>query len=115
MESILTSVKKNIGGSAEDTYFEPDIKMHINSTLMTLTQLGVGPPDGFMINGVEETWEDFIGDRKDLAAIQSYVYLKVRLLFDPPTTSFVLSAMKDQASEYEWRLNVQVEGGTTIA
>lgn len=113
MDSILTSIKKMLGIEQEYTQFDLDIILNINSVLMTLSQLGVGPETGFAIIGAEETWDDFLGDRTDLESVKSYIYLKVRLLFDPPTSSFVLEAMERQINEFEWRLNVQAEGGVT--
>lgn len=88
---------------------------------MSLTQLGVGPETGFIITSDTETWSDFIGDKKDIEGVRTFIYLKVRLVFDPPTTSFLIEAMERQIRELEWRLNIQadkpviettVEGGT---
>lgn len=105
-QSILTSTKKVLGLAEDYTAFDEDIKMHINSVLGTLNQLGVGPAESFEIAGKEDTWEDFLGTKKNLNAVKTYMYLKVRLVFDPPTTSFGINAMKDQILEHEWRLNV---------
>jgi len=77
---------------------------------MVLMQLGVGPSTGFSIQDSNAVWSDFIGTRTDIESIKSYIYLKVRLIFDPPQTSFLIEAIKDQLKEIEWRLNVQVEG-----
>lgn len=109
MDSILTSIKGLLGVDEEYTHFDPDITIAINSSLMAATQLGVGPSTGFMVTSKDQTWAQFLGDRKDLEAVKSYVYLKVRLLFDPPTNSFLIDSMKNQIQEYEWRLNVQAE------
>lgn len=111
MDSILTSIKKLLGLTEDYEYFDEDIKIHINSVFSILTQLGVGPSDGFIITGKTETWNDFIpdSDRVKLDMVQSYVYLKVRLMFDPPTSSFLIEAMNRQISEFEWRLNVAVD------
>ena len=98
-----------LGLDANYTAFDTDIIVHINSALMTLTQLGVGSPLGFSITSSLATWQDFIGTATDLEAIKSFVYLKTRLAFDPPATSFVLEAIKAMISEYEWRINVQVD------
>lgn len=111
MESILTSIKKLLGITEEYAHFDADIIMHINSVFMTLNQLGVGPREGFTITGDQEVWTDFLGESKTIESVKSYVYLKVRMLFDPPSSSFVLDAMKRQADEFEWRLNVEVEKG----
>lgn len=107
--SILTSIKKLLGIPEEYTQFDVDIIMHINSVFMTLQQLGVGPSEGFSISDHMSTWKDYLGDSTNLEAVKSYIGLKVRLLFDPPLSSSVIECMKQLASEYEWRLNVQVE------
>ena len=109
MESILTSIKKMLGITEDYTYFDNDIIMHINSVLMTLNQLGVGPDEPAFITSEMDTWEKVFGDRKDIEAVKTYIYIKVRIVFDPPTSSFVLEAMSRTASELEWRLNVQAE------
>ena len=109
MDSILVSIKKLLGIAADYTHFDPDIIMHINSAFSVLTQLGVGPPEGFRIEDDVKTWNDFISDTIRLDAVKSYVYLKVGLMFDPPTSSAVLSAKERQISELEWRLNVAAE------
>lgn len=113
MESILTSIKKMLGISEEYTHFDPDIIMHINSVLMTLTQLGVGPSSGFYIEDETTPWTEFIPDMTKLQAVKSYVYLKVRLLFDPSSLgSATLAAYERQIQELEWRLNVSAEDST---
>ena len=109
MESILTSIKKLLGIDEEYTQFNSDIIMHINSVFLNLTQLGVGPSEGFLIEDDTATWDDFIGDSNQLQAVMSYVYLKVKLLFDPPLSSSVTESMNRMISELEWRLNVAVE------
>lgn len=107
MESILTSIKKMLGIEEEYTQFDNDIIMHINSVFMTVNQLGVGPETCCTITDDGDTWEDLFGDISEIHAIKSYTYLKVKTLFDPPTSSFVLDSMNRQISEFEWRLNVQ--------
>ena len=109
MESILTSIKKLLGIDEEYTQFDSDIIMHINSVFLNLTQLGVGPSEGFLIEDDTATWDDFIGDSNQLQAVKSYVYLKVKLLFDPPLSSSVIESMNRMIAELEWRLNVAVE------
>ena len=109
MESILTSIKKLLGIDEEYTQFDSDIIMHINSVFLNLTQLGVGPSEGFQIEDDSDTWEDFIGDSNQLQAVKLYVYLKVKLLFDPPLSSSVIESMNRMITELEWRLNVAVE------
>lgn len=108
--SILTTIKKMLGIDSSYEHFDTDIIININSVLMTLQQLGVGPEDGFSIEGSSEKWGDFIEHRKDLEATKTYIYLKVKLLFDPPTNSFSIDSYERQAKEFEWRLNVQAEG-----
>lgn len=110
MESILTSIKKLLGITEEYTHFDNDLIMHINSVLMILSQLGVGPSEGYSISSSTETWTDFLGDDlKKLQSVKSYVALKVRLMFDPPTSSSVMEAINNQIREFEWRLNVAVD------
>lgn len=109
MESILTSVKKMLGITEEYTHFNKDIVMHINSVFSVLNQLGVGPDEGFVITGADALWTDFLPEGKKLEMVKSYMYLRVRLLFDPPTSSSVMDAVNRQASELEWRLNVAVD------
>lgn len=110
--SILTSIKKLLGPEEDYTHFDTDIIIHINSAFMNLNQLGVGPKGGFTIEDKEAKWEDFIlDDRKDIEGVKTYVYLKVRLIFDPPQMGYLVEAIKDQIKELEWRLNVQAEGG----
>ena len=109
MDSILTSVKKIIGISEEDESFDTDLIIHINSVLMILNQLGVGPEDGFSITDKYAVWTDVIGDNKFIEAVKTFVGLKVRLIFDPPTSSAVLDSINKTISELEWRINVMVE------
>lgn len=108
-QSILTSVKKVLGIAEADTSFDPDILMHINSVFATLNQIGIGPVEGFMIEDSADTWDAFIGTDPRLNQVKTYVYLRVRLLFDPPGTSYALDSMNEQIREQEWRLNVYRE------
>lgn len=112
MDSILTSIKKLLGVTKEYEHFDADLIMHINSVLMILTQMGVGPPEGFMIEGDTETWDEFVDEESNLAAVKSYIHLKVKLLFDPPTSSAVMESMNRMITELEWRLNVAAESST---
>ncbi len=107
-DSILKSTKKTLGVDPDYTVFDQDIIMHINSAFATLNQLGLGPEMGFMITDNTAKWSDFLIDPKS-NSVQTYVYLKVRLLFDPPTTSYVIAAFEKQITELEWRLNVRRE------
>ena len=111
MESILTSIKKLLGIAEEYEHFDMDIIMHINSVFTILTQLGVGPPEGFSIQDKAAAWVDFMPEDPRLEAVKSYMYLKVRLLFDPPLSTAVSEAMNRMASELEWRINVGAEMG----
>lgn len=107
--SILNSTKKILGLDADYTAFDLDIITHINTAFSTLNQLGVGPVDGFMIEDAEAVWADFIVDDVKLNSVKTYIYLKVRMLFDPPTTSFLIEAFNHQIEELEWRMNVNRE------
>lgn len=109
MDSILESIKKLLGIAEEITDFDTDIIIHINSVLMVLNQLGIGPSDGFYIKDDTAVWKDFIGDDTSIEAVKTYVYLKVRLIFDPPLSSAVTDAINKNISELEWRLNVIAE------
>lgn len=109
MESILTSIKKLLGIPEDYEHFDADLIMHINSVFSILNQLGVGPTDGFRIEDKSETWDVFISDRTDLESVKSYMYMKVRLMFDPPLSSAVMDCMNRTISEMEWRLNVAAE------
>lgn len=107
MDSILTSVKKMLGIGAEFDSFDPELIMHINSVLSILHQLGV--EETFSITGIEETWSDYLSDMSKLEMIKTYVYMKVRLIFDPPTAGTAIEAINKQIAELEWRINVGVE------
>jgi len=109
MESILTSIKKLLGPTEEYDHFDPDIIMHINSVLSNLTLLGVGPAEGFSIQDANDTWDEFIGDDPRLNHVKTYIYLRVRLVFDPPSSSAVIEAMKKEIDKLEWLLNVAAE------
>lgn len=110
MESILTSVKKLLGLDKDNTDFDMDVIIHINSAFAILTQLGVGPSEGFSIENEFPIWDDFISSEdKRFRMVKTYVYMKVRLVFDPPTNSSHLQALNDAVDEYEWRLNVAAE------
>lgn len=111
MESILTSIKKMLGISEEYTHFDEDLIMHINSALAVLGQLGVGPSEGFSITDKSAVWSDFVPDLSKLQFIKTYVYQKVKLLFDPPQSSAAIQALNESIKEFEWRINVQVDPG----
>lgn len=109
IESILTSVKKNLGLAEDYEYFDPDVIMHINAVFATLNQLGVGPETGFAIEDKTTVWDDFIGNDPRKSNVKTFTYLSVRLAFDPPTTSFGITMMQDQIRELAWRINVYRE------
>lgn len=109
MESILTSIKKMLGIAEEYEHFDTDIIIHINSVFSILTQLGVGPSEGFSIKDENAKWADFISDEKSLESVKSYMYLKVKLLFDPPLSSAVIESTNRMINEFECRLNIAAE------
>lgn len=109
-DSILDTVKKVLQIPEDYTAFDIDIIMHINTVFGILHQLGIGPITGFFITDKAATWGQFLDNEPLLNGVKSYVVLKVRLMFDPPTTSFAIKAQQDQVAELEWRLNVFREG-----
>lgn len=111
MESILTSIKKLLGIEEDDKYFDTEIIMHINSVFTILTQLGVGPSEGFSIEDDLTTWEEYLGDDMTLfQSVKSYIFMRVKLLFDTSTTSSaVIESMNRMINEFEWRLNANAE------
>lgn len=116
-DSILTSIKKLLGIPEEYEHFDMDIIIHINSVLMGLTQMGIGDPKGFVITDSTQTWNDYLpgGELIKLSAVKSYIFMKVKLAFDPPQTSFVIDAYNKQINEFEWRMYVTAESNTTSA
>ena len=112
VESILTSIKLLLGITEDYEHFDNQIVAHINSVLMILTQLGVGPPDSFIVKDKTDTWNEFIPDGKNLELVKSYVHLKVKLLFDPPSSSVVMESTNRMINEFEWRLNAAAESKT---
>lgn len=108
-ESILNSIKKLLGIAAEYNHFDTDIIIHINTVFMTLNQLGVGPSEGFRIKDSLTQWNEYIEEDDNLDAVKTYMYLKVKLIFDPPLNSSIQETMKQSIREYEWRLNIQAE------
>lgn len=103
MESILLSIKKLLGIMPEYTYFDDDIIIHINTAFATLNQLGVGPKGGFMIVDENSEWEEYTTET-NLNMVKTYIYLKVRLLFDPPTSSVLVESINRSIAELEWRI-----------
>lgn len=104
-DSILTSVKKPLGLSEDYTVFDSDIIMYINTAFSTLNELGLGPSDGFAIEDKSPVWNDFLMGDKRKNSVKTYVTLRARLLFDPPTTGYLMESLKEQIKEFEWRLN----------
>ena len=109
MDSILTSIKKVLGIYEEDTSFDIDIIMHINTVFMILRQMGIGPDDGFSVIDSRDTWDDYLDDISLIESVKTYVALKVRLIFDPPASSTMVEAINRTISELEWRLNAQAD------
>lgn len=113
-DSILTSIKKIVGIAELDTSFDADIIMHANTVFSVLHQLGIGPTDGFMIEDATPTWDAFLVDDKRLNMVKTYIYLRVRLLFDPPQTSFVIESIDKQIQELEVRMSIVREGDSWV-
>lgn len=107
--SILMSIKKLLNVEHDDPAFDMDIGMAINAEFMTLHQLGIGPDEGFYVNDADTVWTDFSTDKTLLHSVKQYIYLKVRMIFDPPASSIVADACNNRISELEFRLNVQAE------
>jgi hypothetical protein len=106
--SILVGLKKALGIPAEYDAFDDDITMFANGVFSTLNQLGVGPTEGFEIDGDTQTWEQYFGETKVMNGVKTYLYMKVRLIFDPPQPS-VLTSFERQVAELEWRLMVAAD------
>ena len=109
-DSILATVKKGLGVPEWDDGFDSELIIHINSVLMGLTQIGIGPPGGVFITGPDDTWTSLIEGSSEFEMVKSYMILRVKLLFDPPSSSFVLESYNKQIEEFEWRLYIQAEG-----
>lgn len=107
MKSILNSVKKAVGIHEEVDHFDTDLIMAINSAFFNLMQLGVGPPEGFQIGDDKTQWSEYLGERKDLNSVKSYIFVSVRLLFDRPETSYGIQALERMRDEWAWRLEIQ--------
>ena len=113
-ESILIYVKKLLGIQEDYTHFDPDVIYGINAAFGVLTQLGVGPEEGFMISDDSAKWNDFVSDDTRLSLIKPYVYLKTRLLFDPPSSNALIDSFNKTINEYEWRLYVASDGNDSL-
>lgn len=111
-ESILISIKKLLNIDVNDTAFDTDIVVLINGEFMTLQQLGIGPEEGFSLdtsNAYSKCWTDFFDDPRLIDSVKTFVYMRVRMIFDPPASSVVADAINARISEVEWRLNVWAE------
>ena len=106
MDSILISLKKFLGIDAAYTIFDPDIMLHANTAFAILNQLGVGPEEGFMIESEDETWDSYISDY-NFMMVKTFIYLKVKLLFDPPSNASLYESMNRQLDELTWRLELE--------
>lgn len=109
--SILDDVKKLLGLEPDYRHFDVDIITHINSAIFTLNQLGIGPKAGYAVKNEFDTWTDYVPNVIQFEALKSYIYIKVKLIFDRPETSFAITSLEGMAKEYEWRLQVHAEGG----
>lgn len=109
MDSILTSIKKLLMLAEDDTSFDADIIMHINTVIAVLNQFGVGPDTGFTITDKTATWQELLGSYPNLDSVRSYVYLKVKMIFDPPSSGAVIESMNRVIGELEWRINATAE------
>lgn len=109
--SILKTIRSMLDMDPDEEAYNNDILVHVNSAIMTLGQLGIGPKDGFTVSSAADTWDEFLGESKLLEGAKQYIYIKTRLGFDPPTSSFVVEAMRAAATELESRLNMQVDPG----
>lgn len=108
-DSILDTTKKSLGLDADYPAFDIDLILLINSAFSTFNQLGIGPLEGFMIEDKNKLWSEFTQDELKINSVKTLMYMKVRYLFDPPTLSFVLTALENQIKELEWRLNAVVD------
>lgn len=110
MDSILNTIKKLLGIDSEDDNFDVDVMVMINSTIPALSQMGIGPPNGFVVTTAEDTWADYITSQTiNLEGVKTYLYLKTKLVFDPPTNATVIEAFKKNLEELEWRMMLAIE------
>lgn len=109
MESILDTIKKMLGIDAEDDSFDDDIIVILNSSILSLSQMGIGPSNGFVVTSVDDKWTDYITGTINLEGVKTYLYLKSKLIFDPPTTSNIVDAFNNTLKELEWRMMLAVE------
>lgn len=110
MESILDTIKQLLGIPTDDESFDTDIKIHINSATIPLAQMGIGPKNGFIVVTKDQVWNDYIGSSTiNLESVKNYIYLKTKLIFDPPTNTTTIEAINKSLSEIEWRMMLAVE------
>lgn len=109
MDSILASIKERIGIAEDDSSFDTDIIDLINSAFADLNDIGVGPSEGFSISNNHDLWDDFSEDVRVLSSVKDFVYLTVKLTFDPPTQTSLLTSMENRLKKLEWRLNVKCD------
>jgi len=109
-ESIFTTIKTLLDVHTDDDSFDADILTYINSALYSLRQIGVGPKEGFVVTGADQTWSEFSTNASLIGEVKTYIQQKVRLLFDPPNNSFLVSAIQENLKELEFRLNMDGEG-----
>ena len=108
-DSIVVTIKKMLGLDDASTPFDTDVIIDINAAFMTLQQMGIGPKEGFEVTDYDQTWDQFLTNKVMLGAVKTWVYLQVKMMFDPPTNSFLMDAMKQQSEQILFRLNVQAE------
>jgi hypothetical protein len=108
-DSILTSIKKKLGMEEEDINFDDEVIIEINTAFVDLNRLGVGPVEGFTISDKTTLWTDYIGTDKRLENVKTYIYLQAKLVFDPPTTSFLVDAINRKIEKLEWCINNYVD------
>lgn len=110
MDSILNTIKKLLGIDSEDDSFDIDVMVIINSIIPTLSQMGIGPQNGFIVTTSDNKWQEYIGDSAiNIEGVKTYLYLKTKLIFDPPTNSTVIEALNNNLKELEWRMMLSVE------
>lgn len=108
-DSILHDIKQMLGQEWDDETYDLDIKNHINTVFFNLNQIGVGPVGGFMIQGPENLWAEYIGTKLNLNAVKTYIWIRVKMLFDPPATGPLANSLEAQANKLEWTLMVEVD------
>ena len=108
--SILEDIKSLLGVQKDYTHFDKELIIHINSAIMVQSQLGLGPEGGYKIKDKTNIWTEYLGERDDLESAKTALFLRVKLAFDPPVTSYLQNLIQKQIEELEWRLNIQIEG-----